>query len=186
MDNRDGLPVRRTGKVLLLNEKQELLLFRANERLPDGNVREIWFPVGGGAEGEESFAECAARELFEETGLRVNPDQLGSVVGVREGGFFLDSVPTWSDEAFFFASVAQWEVDDSGFTDLERQQLLAHRWWPLRELAETDRTIFPPGRDLAGLISTILTSGPPREPVVLTWNNPPGWPRLDTNPRQDS
>ncbi len=185
MDPESDLPVRRTGKVLLVNENRELLLFRANERLPDGTARQIWFPVGGGAEGDETFAECAVRELCEETGLRVAVEDLGDVVGVRAGGFVLDGVPTWSDEAFFFFTIPQWEVDDAGFTELERQQLIAHRWWPLTELANTDRTVFPSARELAALIATILTFGPPAEPAVLAWENPPGWPQINTKPQQE-
>ena len=183
MDRSGDLPVRRSGKVLLINQKQELLLFRANERLLDGSEREIWFAVGGGAEGDETFAECAARELFEETGLRLSPPELGNVVGIREGGFVLDGVPTWSDEAYFFASVPEWEVDDAGFTELERQQLVAHRWWPLAALESTDRTVFPPARELVGLISKMLSSGPPQDPVALTWDNPPDWPQINTTPQ---
>ena len=146
---------------------------------------EIWFPVGGGAEGDETFAECAVRELFEETGLRVAVEDLGDVVGVRRGGFVLDGVPTWSDEAFFFLTIPQWEVDDAGFTELERQQLIAHRWWPLTELASTDHTIFPSARELTALIATMLTFGPPHEPVELAWENPPDWPQINTKPRQE-
>lgn len=185
MNERNDMPVRRTGKVLLVNAMRELLLFRADERMWDGTSREIWFPVGGGAEEDETYVQCAARELFEETGLRVAVEQLGKAVGTRAGAFVFDGVPTWSDEVFFFLTVPEWDVDESGFTDLERTQLVAHRWWPLAELASTDRTIFPSGKELAALISTILISSRPEEPVEFSWDNPPGWPRINTTLRED-
>ncbi len=178
-----GLPVRRSGRVLLVNQQQELLLFSAEERLPNGVWREIWFPPGGGVEGDESFSVCASRELFEETGLVIDAESLGPIVARRSGGFFLSGIETWADEALFLASVASWDVDVSGFTPLERQQLTAHRWWPLAELATTESQVFPSAAELVNLVSRVLASGPPAEPVVLSWTNPPGWPRVDQQSR---
>jgi 8-oxo-dGTP pyrophosphatase MutT (NUDIX family) len=185
MEN-NGLPVRRTGKVLLMNQSEQLLMFRATETLLDGSEREIWFPPGGGAEGDETFAECASRELLEETGLRLSPDELGPAVAFRRGAFVLDGVPTWSDEVFFFVAIPEWTVDVAGFTELEREQLTGHRWWPLCELRETERTIFPDPREMIALVTHILASGHPAESVELSWLNPPGMPRIYSTPQRDT
>ena len=109
---------RRSGKVLLVDDERRVLLFRAHETLLDGSQRVIWFLAGGGAEVEESFAQCAARELFEETGLRIAPDDLGTVVAVRQGSFWFMGAEIWSNEAYFFLPVPSWTVDVSGFTEL--------------------------------------------------------------------
>ncbi len=164
-----GLPIRRSGKVLLVDGQERLLLFRGDERLPGGGQRVFWFPPGGGVEADETFAECAARELFEETGMRLSPVDLGPPVAVRSGAFALNGVDIWSDEIFFFVRIHAWDVDTAGFTDLEREIITAHRWWSLEELQETDQLVFPPPDDLAALISRLFASGPPPEPVELTW-----------------
>ena len=160
-----NLPERPSGRVLLIDEARRLLLFRAGDALPSGGSRTIWFLPGGGAEGAESFSECAARELFEETGLRVAPDALGKVVGVRQVTFWFQGVETLSNEVYFVHAVPAWEVDTSGFTELERDVVQDHRWWTLPELQATDEIVFPRASELAALLEQCFTSGAPAEPV---------------------
>ncbi len=163
------LPVRRSGRVLLVNQDQQILLFRAHDLVPGATVRELWFPVGGGAEGDESFAECASRELFEETGLRIRPEELGPVVATRNGPLRFDDRDMWADEAYFFVPISGWEVDVSGFTELERQVVTDHRWWSIPELRATDRIVFPAPGELASLLSRLIATGPDGNAVELPW-----------------
>lgn len=89
------------AQVLVFNDRDEVLLVRhsydqAFLRLP-----------GGGAKRSETFAECAARELREETSLEVpDPDQL-ELLGVYTGGdgnqaafiaAFVASAGAWTGE----------------------------------------------------------------------------------------
>ncbi len=165
----DGLPVRRSGKVLLVNQDQQLLLFRANELLPEGGQREFWFPVGGGAEGDEGFAECAARELIEETGLHLPSERLGPVVAVRRGSFRFEGRDIWSDERYFFVSIASHNVDVSGFTELEQQIVTTHHWWSMSELRQTEQLVFPSPHELASLVLRLIGTGPIEQPIELSW-----------------
>lgn len=169
IDEMHGMPVRRSGKVLLVNGNHELLLLSATMSRSDGSTRVGWFPVGGGAEGDETFAECAARELFEETGLRRSPQELGPIVAVRCGSFHFDGRELWSDEAYFFVKVGEWTVDVSGFTELERQVVTAHRWWSMAELRATEHIVFPPAHEVASLVSLLIASGPNGDVVKLSW-----------------
>jgi 8-oxo-dGTP pyrophosphatase MutT (NUDIX family) len=59
--------VRRTVKVLLLDESDRLLLLRGVEQVGDPP---IWFPVGGGVEDGEDAVTAGLREIDEETGRR--------------------------------------------------------------------------------------------------------------------
>ena len=65
---------RRSGRVILVDQTDRALLFSYVAPLPDGARRVIWVAPGGGAEGDEGFGAAAARELYEETGLRVPPN----------------------------------------------------------------------------------------------------------------
>lgn len=65
------------ARVLLLDPAGRLLILRAP--LEDG--RTLWFPPGGGVEGDESYEDCARREVWEETGFRV---ELGPWVWDRD------------------------------------------------------------------------------------------------------
>jgi 8-oxo-dGTP pyrophosphatase MutT (NUDIX family) len=161
----DNLPERPSGRVLLIDDERRLLLFSARESLTNRDARTIWFLPGGGSEPGERFAECAARELFEETGLRVEPDDLAGPVGVRQLTFWFDGREIWANEAYFYYPIPSWEVDTSGFTELERNVVLAHRWWTLPELQTTNETVFPRASELADLLRHIFSTGVPPEPV---------------------
>lgn len=160
-----GLPERPSGRVLLIDEARRLLLFRAHEALLNGGSRTIWFLPGGGAEGNESFPECAARELLEETGLRVRPEVLGPIAGVRQVTFSFQGTEILANEAYFVHTVSAWEVDTSGFTELERDVVQEHRWWTLPELQTTNEIVFPRASELADLLTQFFASGVPAEPV---------------------
>ncbi|HVX29327.1 MAG TPA: NUDIX domain-containing protein [Nitrolancea sp.] len=162
---RTDLPERPSGRVLLIDEAQRLLLFRADEASLNGGSRTIWFLPGGGAEPGESFSECAARELFEETGCRVAPADLGQIAGVRQVTFWFDGAEILSNEAYFVHTVPAWEVDTSGFTELERAAIQMHRWWTLPELQTTSEIVFPRASELATLLTQVFASGAPADPM---------------------
>lgn len=62
----DAPRLRHAVRVLLLDERDRVLLFRGEE--PDTG-RAFWFPAGGGLEEGEDVQSAAVREVTEETGL---------------------------------------------------------------------------------------------------------------------
>jgi 8-oxo-dGTP pyrophosphatase MutT (NUDIX family) len=58
--------IRHAVRVLLLDEHDRLLLFRAED---PGTGAVFWFPAGGGIEDGEDAVAAARREVAEETGL---------------------------------------------------------------------------------------------------------------------
>ncbi len=60
-----GLPVRRAGRVIVLDPASRVLLMRYDDPLPNGRH---WTTPGGGLEEGEDYPAAAARELAEETG----------------------------------------------------------------------------------------------------------------------
>ena len=61
-----------TARALIFNNKQELLLVK-NEK--DG----VWFTPGGWLDGFETLEQTCVREVFEETGLKIEVQKLFKV-----------------------------------------------------------------------------------------------------------
>ncbi|MFG1790729.1 NUDIX hydrolase [Nocardia sp. NPDC049149] len=94
---RDGIAHFVVGVAVFRDRK--LLVVR---RVPDDYHGGMYELPGGGVESDETFAECVARELFEETGLRVRTitDFLGGFdyatrtkARVRKYSFMVDVEP---------------------------------------------------------------------------------------------
>jgi len=49
------------------------------------------------------------------------------------------------DEEFFVVRRPVFEVDVTGFTDLETASVVEHRWWTCAALAVTEEKVFPEG-----------------------------------------
>ena len=64
-DEMAGLPLRRAGRVIVLDPDDRVLLLRYDQDPPTGRH---WATPGGGLDPGESYAAAASRELAEETG----------------------------------------------------------------------------------------------------------------------
>ena len=166
----DGIPYRRAARVILLDEADRLLLVRGHD--VDQPERSWWFTVGGGIDPGETPQRAAARELREETGITVRPDDLVGPVYTRQALF--DFFARWcrQDEEFFLARVDSTtlpRLSRAGWTDVEADVLDEVRWWSLDHLASVEIEVFPAG--LAYLVRPLLTGwdgvtrdlGPARE-----------------------
>lgn len=133
---------RRAGRVLLVDARDRLLLFRGGDPLaPEAGT--WWFTPGGGVDDGESYAEAAARELREETGLAVPVGALGRPVHRRSAVFHWNGGHYRQQEEYFLVRVDAHEVDYSGLSPLETASFVEHRWWARAELAATRDTVHP-------------------------------------------
>ncbi len=68
-------PIRRTtARVVPVNRDGEVLLLQGCD--PKRPESPYWFTIGGGTEPGESLPDAGVRELREETGIVVDPEQL--------------------------------------------------------------------------------------------------------------
>ncbi|MEV4542457.1 NUDIX hydrolase [Micromonospora echinaurantiaca] len=143
---------RRAARVLLVDAAGRVLLFAGFD--PARPEHRYWFTPGGGLDPGESPAVGAARELVEETGLRLTPEQLGEPVWRDTIEFTFDGVWYRQEQEFFLVRVPTWEVDTTGFSDVERASVDGHRWWPVDELVGAGERYYP--ADLPAVLARVL------------------------------
>ncbi len=150
---------RQSARVVLLNERDEICLFR-HER----HGERYWIVPGGGVEPGETWEEDAIRELEEETGL--SDVALGPCVWTREKEVVLGGEWIRGVERYFLVHVVDVDVTNGSQLDHEREVYTEARWWPLAALRASDETFYPEG--LPDLIAPLIAGILPPEPVHLT------------------
>lgn len=125
---------RQTARVLLVNRRGEvLLLFGRDPARPDAPY---WFTIGGAVEPDEVLVDAAVRELHEETGIEIHPDQLIGPIHRGTHAFSFDGHDYVSDSTFFAASVQEVAVTFDGMEEGEVENIFEARWWAPTDLAE--------------------------------------------------
>lgn len=132
---------RRAARVLLIDSADRALLLRGGDPARPGLG--WWFTPGGGLDEGETPAAGAARELFEETGLKVDAADLGEPVHRDIIEFSYENRQYRQEQDFFLLRVPQWQVDTSGFDAAEQQTITDHRWWSAAELDASTEEIYP-------------------------------------------
>lgn len=144
---------RLTSRVLLFDRENRVLLFLT--KAPDTSGVARWITPGGGVDPGETHHDAAVRELFEETGLRL--DDLGAPVWSHDFEVEWDYADHNTGHAeFYFATVYSFEPSSEHWTDEERVDVLEHKWWTLSELLDTDEPYEP--KELVSLVRRQLPS----------------------------
>lgn len=136
------------GRVILVDTADRTLLFQGFD--PQRPDQLQWFTPGGGLEPGETPREAAARELREETGLEVRPEDLGEAVFENYAEFAFNGKLLRQRNHFFTLRTEPFEISTDGFDAMEQHTHVAHRWWTVEALRETDETYFP--EELAELV----------------------------------
>jgi probable phosphoglycerate mutase len=150
------LPRREAARILVLNERDDVLLFRYSSRLAPHfetlGHSYFWATPGGAVRPGESFEEAARRELFEETGLE-NVD-LGEVVATREYPMQLRDSWVHSIERYYLVRVRDFSPTPKALSALEQRDIVEWKWWSASSIAASHELIFPEG--LEPLLRRIL------------------------------
>ena len=147
---------RLTARVLLFDDKDRILLMKG--RLPsDPAAPGVWFTVGGGVEPGETFAEAAAREVLEETGL--TDVMIGQVLWRGEQTLKdRKGQPVLFKEEYFVARCKGGAPSRAGWQALEHEFIDDIRWWTAADLALCRDPTYP--LDLASRLAEALAHAP--------------------------
>ncbi len=132
---------RRTARVLLIDDRNRILLFADSDPGIPG-VR-WWITPGGGIDDGESEVVAAVREVEEETGLRITEAELVGPTMRRTVVHGYSDVVIDQEDLFYACWVPAFEVSTAGHTEEELLTMAEHRWWTRAELAVTDEEIWP-------------------------------------------
>ncbi|BBZ68976.1 NUDIX hydrolase [Mycobacterium paraseoulense] len=138
---------RTSARVVLLDETGAVLLLRGSDPSIDrADAPKWWITVGGEVGKGERLAEAAARELAEETGLRVAPAEMVGPVWRRDEVFEFNGALIDSEEFYFVYRTRRFEPSGVGRTDLERSYIHGHRWCDAADivrLTAAGETVYP-------------------------------------------
>ncbi|MGA5466688.1 NUDIX hydrolase [Mycobacterium sp. NPDC050041] len=153
----DAGPVSRrtSARVVLLDDSGAVLLFCGSDPASvDADPPRWWFTIGGAVAPGEELPDTAVREVFEETGLRIDRSQLIGPVWHREATIDFNGSVMRSVELFFVHRTRRFEVSAVHRTDLERRYIHGHRWCDatmIGELVAAGEAVYP--RQLAELLA---------------------------------
>jgi 8-oxo-dGTP pyrophosphatase MutT (NUDIX family) len=136
--------VRRGARVLFVDGAGRMLLVRGHD--PHQPERTFWFTPGGGLEGDEDSRAAAVRELAEETGFVLEPDELTGPVWRRTAVFDFASQPYVQHEEFYVGRLEDADRRERGIavlTDTELEAIDEIAWLSRDEVAAEVREVFP-------------------------------------------
>ncbi len=132
-----GVNVRTSARVVLLDDEGRVLLLCGSDPavVDDGAAPTWWFTVGGEARPGETLMAAAARELQEETGLRVDAAAMIGPVWSRDAIIEFNNSVIRSHELFFVCRTHRFDPSTTGHTALERRYIHGHRWCDADDIA---------------------------------------------------
>ena len=150
-------------RLLLIDDSDRLLLLHY---LTPDTAEEFWLTPGGALDPAESHEAAAAREAWEELGIRL--PVLGPAVWSRVHRFRIgDGRVFVQQETFHLHRVAPFTPAPQALSPFEGECYRGYRWWTAAEICAGDSLPLQPAR-LGALFAALLTDGPPPTPVDIS------------------
>jgi 8-oxo-dGTP pyrophosphatase MutT (NUDIX family) len=139
--------IRKSARVVLVNERGEVFLFRHS-----GLLRSYWVLPGGGFEDGETWEAAAIREMWEETGISGVP--LGPLLWTRQAHDRHQGEEVIQDERYYLVRCGMPEVTSEHQLDEEKRLYTRSRWWSLEAIRQSSETLYP--ERLADLLLPVI------------------------------
>jgi 8-oxo-dGTP pyrophosphatase MutT (NUDIX family) len=150
-------------RAVVLDVRDRMLLFHTRD--PTYPQLGTWWELpGGGIDAGETVREATVRELAEEAGIVVAPEQVGEPNWRRRTTFRYRGERRINNEVIVLVRLPAVgpAVDGAGRVGFEDEDYFGFRWWPVHDvIGSADR--FYPGR-LPVLLESFLAGAPLDEP----------------------
>ena len=160
---------RQAARVVLLNDDGHVLLLRATD--PADALKGHWWEIpGGGIDPNESSADAARRELYEETGI--TDAEIGPCVWTQHAQFSFGGFDFDQHERVHVAwCTGTPDIAPAGLEALEVLAFGGHRWWELDLLLGNEERVLP--HRLREFLPGLVAGELPPEPLDITHTG--GW-----------
>ena len=162
-------PIRDSVRIILLNDKNELLLMCIDDprtKLIGEEYRgRFWVMIGGGIEENETIGEAAFREILEETEINKNEVKLGPVVWLRELDLILYGKAAHIKEKYIVAITQKNKITSTNLTKDEIGIVKKIKWFSLSQIIAFKETIYPVS--LTKHLPNILSKNYPDPPIII-------------------
>ena len=147
-------PLRRqTARVLPVDPAGRVLLLHGwDPHRPD---EPFWFTIGGAAEAGESMSAAAARELREETGILLDPEDLGEPIAETTIEFSWAGHQIIQGQVFYAVLITSAEVSLDGLDVWERATTDKYGWLSAEDLEAGEPLADP---DLLTLVRSAVAA----------------------------
>ena len=106
--------------MIVVDGAGSVLPFRIED--PHDSKPPIWITPGGGVKPDETLGEAAApAKLAEETGLIIEPAELGEPVAMCRGEWGFRGQPLYAVDSFFVWRTERFEPSTAGWEPLEHE-----------------------------------------------------------------
>lgn len=175
LNMQSSFPEHHSVRVVLLNERNELLLMKAEDPRTteiDGTYNgPFWFLIGGQIEEGESVEDTAFREICEETGLEKEQIKLGPVVWYGDFNLVLSGQKRTMKQKFIVARTACSDVSLDSLTSEEQKVVKKLEWFSLERLRKTQEIVYPVG--LEDFLRPLIDGVYPKNPMKIQLDKKP-------------
>jgi 8-oxo-dGTP pyrophosphatase MutT (NUDIX family) len=138
--------IRQAVRVLPISPAGEVLMLQCIK--PGAPEAPFWVTIGGGLESGEDEREAAVRELWEETGIGVSPDDLRGPLASEFVEFAWALFDIEQHQTYYLVHVEDTVVTFAHLEEVEIETTVGYRWWSLDALRATTEHVLDNQRQI--------------------------------------